>query len=97
QILGPSVFRVWFNRAGHYKRNFNSYAVVNWRVGTPAINILQNDNVKLSVDLGEIRLDVLKTPFTVQVYRNDVLISSDTAQGLEYIAGTDPTKAAVAN
>ncbi|MGC3990288.1 MAG: glycoside hydrolase family 31 protein [Chthoniobacteraceae bacterium] len=97
QILGPSVFRVWFNRQGNYVRNFNSYAVVNWSTGPAAVNILQNDNVKLSVDLGEIRLDVLKTPFTVQVYRNDVLISTDTAQGLEYVAGTDPTKAAVAN
>lgn len=97
QILGPSAFRVWFNRSGNYVRNFNSYAVVNWNLGTPSINILQNDNVKLSVDLGALRLDVLKTPFTVQVYRHDVLISSDTAQGLEYIAGTDPTKAAIAN
>lgn len=71
--------------------------MVNWNLGAAAVNILANDGTKLSVDLGEIRIDVLKSPFAVQVFRNGALISSDTAQGLEYIAGDDPTKAAVAN
>ncbi|MGD0961092.1 MAG: TIM-barrel domain-containing protein [Methylomonas sp.] len=96
-ILGPSAFRVWFNRSGNYSRYLNSYAVVNWNLGKPNVQVLQNDANKLSVELGALRLDVLKTPFTVQVYRNNVLISSDTAQGLEYIAGNDPEKAAIAN
>jgi alpha-glucosidase len=95
-ILGPSAFRVRFRRDGDYSRD-GSFAVVNSNLGASAINILQKDAKKLSVELGTIRLDVLAMPFTVQVFRGGVLISTDTAQGLEYIAGSDPTKAAVAN
>jgi alpha-glucosidase len=95
-ILGPSAFRVRFNRQGNYQFD-TSFAVINMNLGTLQIQILQNDATKLSVNLGDIRLDVLTTPFTVQVYRQGVLISTDTDQGLEYIAGADPTRAAVAN
>ena len=84
-ILGPSAFRVRFNPTGDYSMD-GSFAVVNKQLGTPTVNVLQNDHEKLSVDLGEIRLDVLFTPFTVQVYRKGHLISTDTAQGLLYVA-----------
>lgn len=85
QILGPTAFRVRFNPQGDYSMD-GSFAVVNKDLGTPQVNVLQNGNGKLSVDLGGIRLDVLFQPFTVQVYRNDQLISTDTAQGLIYVA-----------
>jgi alpha-glucosidase len=95
-ILGPSAFRVRFNRDGDYSQD-GSFAVVNSALGAPLIQILQNDSVKFSADLGDVRLDIIAAPFTIQVFRQDVLISTDTAQGLEYIAGDDPTKQAVAN
>ena len=97
QILGPNVFRVWFNRSGNYARALNSYAVVNWKLGEATVNIVRDDASILAVDLGGIRLEVLKKPFQVRVIRNGTLISTDTAQGLEYVPGNDPTKAAVAN
>jgi alpha-glucosidase len=84
-ILGPSAFRVRFNPEGDYSMD-GSFAVVNKNLGTPLANVLQNDAVKLSVDLGGIRLDVNFTPFQVQVFRKDHLISTDTAQGLIYVA-----------
>jgi alpha-glucosidase len=95
-ILGPSAFRVRFNRNGDYSHD-GSFAVVNWNLGAPNVRIVQNDAIKLSIELDDLRLDVLATPFSVQAYRGGVLISSDTDQGLEYIAGNDPTRAAVAN
>jgi alpha-glucosidase len=84
-ILGSSAFRVRFNPTGDYGID-GSFAVVDKNLGTATITILQNDTEKLSVDLGGIRLDVLFHPFTVQVFRKDQLISTDTAQGLIYVA-----------
>jgi len=84
-ILGPSAFRVRFNPSGDYSMD-GSFAVVDKNLGTATVNVMQNDTEKLSVDLGGIRLDVLFHPFTVQVYLRGQLISSDTAQGLIYVA-----------
>ena len=85
-ILGPTAFRVRFNPQGDYSMD-GSFAVVNKELGAPNVNVLQNDAVKLSVDLGGIRLDVLFHPFTVQVFLHGQLISTDTAQGLIYVSG----------
>jgi alpha-glucosidase len=84
-VLGPSAFRVRFNPTGDYSMD-GSFAVVNKDLGKAQIHILQNDDQKLSVDLGTIRLDVLFQPFTLQVYLSDHLISTDTAQGLIYVS-----------
>ncbi|QEE28809.1 DUF5110 domain-containing protein [Terriglobus albidus] len=84
-VLGPAAFRVRFNPQNDYSMD-GSFAVVNKDLGAPAVNILQNDSVKLSVDLGALRLDVLFQPFTVQVYWKSHLISSDVAPGLIYVA-----------
>ncbi len=84
-IIGPTAFRVRFNPKGDYSMD-GSFAVVNKDLGAPNVNVLQNDGTKLSVDLGGVRLDVLFQPFTVQVYRKHQLISTDTAQGLIYVA-----------
>src|SRR5271166_1378107 len=84
-IVGPNAFRVRFNTTGDYSMD-GSFAVVNKNLGPVTVNVLQNDTEKLSADLGGIRLDVLFQPFTVQVYRNNHLISTDTAQGLIYVA-----------
>ena len=92
-LLGPAAFRVRFNPAGDYSMD-GSFAVVNKQLGSlQQVKVLQNDATKLSVDLGDIRLDVLLQPFTVQVFRQNILISADTAQGLLYVAGNS----AVAN
>jgi alpha-glucosidase len=85
-ILGPTAFRVRFNTQGDYSMD-GSFGVVNKNLGTANVTILQNDAVKLSADLGGIRLDVLFQPFTVQVFLNNQLISTDTAQGLIYVSG----------
>jgi hypothetical protein len=84
-ILGPAAFRVRFNPTGDYGMD-GSFAVVNKDLGAANINVLQNDATKLSVELGALRLDVLFQPFTVQVYWKNHLISTDTAQGLIYVA-----------
>jgi alpha-glucosidase len=84
-ILGPTAFRVRFNPKGDYGMD-GSFAVVNKNLGSPNVNLLQNDGTKLSVDLGGARLEVLFRPFTVQVYWKNQLISTDTAQGLIYVA-----------
>ena len=91
-LLGPSAFRLRFNPAGDYTHD-GSFAVVNYHIGPVNPQVLQQDSQKLSVDLGGIRLDVLFQPLTVQVFRNNQLISTDTDQGLIYIPGKD----AVAN
>jgi len=86
-ILGPSAFRVRFNTKGDYSMD-GSFAVVNKDLGgAGAVNILQNGGGKLSVELGTIRLDVLFAPFQVQVFLHEQMISTDTAQGLIYVAG----------
>jgi alpha-glucosidase len=85
-ILGPTAFRVRFNTQGDYSMD-GSFGVVNKDLGTANVTILQNDAVKLSADLGGIRLDVLFQPFTVQVFLHNQLISTDTAQGLIYVSG----------
>ena len=85
QILGPTAFRVRFNPRGDYSMD-GSFAVVNKNLGAANVNVLQNDRVKLSVDLGGMRLDVLFRPFLVQVYWKGNLISTDTAPGLIYVA-----------
>jgi alpha-glucosidase len=95
-LLGPAAFRVRFNPAGNYA-NDGSFAVVNSNLGAVALTILQNDAQKLSVNLGGLRLDVLKQPFTVQVFLNNQLISTDTDQGLVYLPGNLPGRQAVAN
>jgi alpha-glucosidase len=84
-ILGPAAFRVRFNPQGDYSMD-GSFAVVNKNLGAANANVLQNDETKLSVDLGTVRLDVLFQPFTVQVFWKNRLISTDTAQGLIYVA-----------
>jgi alpha-glucosidase len=93
-ILGPAAFRVRFNPTGDYSMD-GSFAVVSKDLGTANVNVLQNDTQKLSVDLGAVRLDVLFQPFTVQAYWKNQLISTDTAQGLIYVA--QPAGQAVAN
>lgn len=84
-VLGPAAFRVRFNPKGDYSMD-GSFAVVNKNLGAANVNVLQNDAVKLSVDLGLLRLDVLFQPFQVQAYWKQQLISTDTAQGLTYVA-----------
>ncbi len=91
-ILGPQAFRVRFNPRGDYSHD-GSFAVVNSNLGPVNITVLQQDALKLSIDLGGIRLDVLFQAMTIQVYRNGLLISTDTDQGLVYIPG----KEAIAN
>jgi hypothetical protein len=44
---------------GDYSHD-RSYAVVNKNLGIPAVNVHQNDAQKVSIDLGGIRLDVLR-------------------------------------
>jgi alpha-glucosidase len=95
-LLGPTAFRVRFNPTGNYS-NDGSFAVINSNLGDVALNILQNDQQKLSVNLGGIRLDVLKQPFQVQVFLGGQLISTDTDQGLIYLPGNNPNQQAVAN
>ena len=85
-ILGPAAFRVRFNPTGDYSMD-GSFPVVNKNLGAATVNVLQNDGTKLSVDLGGVRLDVLFQPFTVQAFWKNRLISTDTAQGLIYVAG----------
>jgi alpha-glucosidase len=85
-ILGAAAFRVRFNPTGDYSMD-GSFAVVNKNLGPVNVTVLQNDTEKLSADLGAVRLDVLFNPFTVQVYWKEKLISTDTAQGLIYVAG----------
>ena len=89
-ILGPKAFRVRFNPKGGYTHD-GSFAVVNNNLGQAAINVLQQDKQKLSVDLGGIRLDVLFQPMTIAVYLNGHMISADTDQGLVYIPGQEVT------
>ncbi len=95
-ILGPAAFRVRFSPTGDYSHD-GSYAVVNRNLGAPNLTILHNDAAKLSVTLGgDVRLDVLLQPFTVQVYLKNNLISTDSAKGLVYLPGV-PGAQAVAN
>jgi alpha-glucosidase len=93
-LLGPYAFRVRFNTQNDYSMD-GSFAVVSKNLGALTPNVLQNDTVKLSVDLGGIRLDVPFSPFQVQVYMGGELISTDTAQGLIYVSGGNGS--AVAN
>lgn len=85
-LLGPYAFRVRFNTQNDYSMD-GSFAVVSKDLGPFTPNVIQNDNVKLSVDLGGIRLDVPFSNFQVQVYMGGKLISTDTAQGLIYVSG----------
>lgn len=85
-LLGPYAFRVRFNTQNDYSMD-GSFAVVSKNLGAFTPNVIQNDNVKLSVDLGGIRLDVPFSSFQVQVYMGGELISTDTAQGLVYVSG----------
>ena len=80
-LLGPYAFRVRFNTQNDYSMD-GSFAVVSKNLGVFTPNVLQNDNVKLSVNLGGIRLDVLSSPFKVQVYLGGELIGTDAGQGL---------------
>ncbi len=93
-LLGPSAFRVRYNTQNDYSMD-GSFAVVSKDFGAFTPNVIQNDNVKLSVDLGGIRLDVPFSPFQVQVFMDGELISTDTSQGLIYVA--DGKGSAVAN
>jgi len=101
QLLGPAAFRVRFNprnSTGDYSQD-GSYAVVNRTLGPIQFKVLRSDadlwSVALSPDVA-VRLDVRLRPFSVQVYRNQVLISADEAQGLVYLPSV-PGAQAVAN
>jgi alpha-glucosidase len=92
-ILSPTAFRVRFNPSGDYSHD-GSYAVVTQNLGVPNLTILQNDARKLSVILGgDVRLDVLLQPFTVQVYLKNNLISTDSSKGLVYLPSVPGAKA----
>jgi alpha-glucosidase len=95
-LLGPYAFRVRFNTANEYGMD-GSFAVVNKNLGAFTPNVLQNDNTKLSVDLGGIRLDVIFARFSVQVYMGGELISTDSDKGLIYSCVAGKTGLAVAN
>jgi alpha-glucosidase len=96
-LLGPTAFRVRFRPGAIDYSQDGSYAVVNKNLGTLSFAILQNDNEKLSISLSaHLRLDVLRQPFTVQVYLKEQLISTDSAQGLAYLPGV-PGAEAIAN
>jgi len=93
-LLGPYAFRVRFNTQNDYSMD-GSFAVVSKDLGAFTPNVIQNDNVMLSVDLGSIRLDVPFSNFQVQVFMGGELISRDTEQGLVYVSGSKGS--AVAN
>lgn len=95
-VLGPAAFRLRFNPRGDYSHD-GSYAVVNCNLGAAKVSVISQDATRISIGLGaEVRLDVLLEPFTVQVFLDGSLISTDSAQGLVYLPGV-PGAQAVAN
>jgi alpha-glucosidase len=87
-LLGPSAFRVRFRPGTSDYSKDGSYAVVNKNLGPVNFTVLQNDDQVLSIRLSaNVRLDVMRRPFTVQVYLKGTLISTDTGQGLVYLPG----------
>jgi alpha-glucosidase len=77
-FLSDTCFRVRFNPAPNADYSIElSRAVVNRNLGTPTINIVQNDALALIVDTSAMRVQVDLQPYRVQVFRGTQLVSAD--------------------